>query len=310
MEGGRHSDSILLQQILGDGVTLQIGPILAGIKTNEVEIAREISDLYDIYPSQGALHLSDFRIELKSPTRFRKWIRHQVQAYVDHLPRFEPMPRKLGLPMLESAMNWCVGTRTMRYLLLHAAVVERGGRAVIMPAASGSGKSTLTAALIAGNWRLLSDEVAMIDFADGSVQPHPRPISLKNESIGLIANRFPQLAIKRRYEGTAKGTVTYIKAPKYAVQNADLPARPCLVIAPQHMPNIGMSCDRIEKAEAFMSLARQSPNYKILLDRGFETLARLVDACDHYTLKYSNLDDAIVKIDELTNNFSGDTEAA
>ena len=70
---------------------------------------------------------------------------------------------------------------------MHAAVFERDSSAVVLPGPSGVGKSTLCAALVARGWRLLSDEVAMIRPQDGLLQPYPRPISLKNESIEMIA---------------------------------------------------------------------------------------------------------------------------
>jgi hypothetical protein len=42
-------------------------------------------------------------------------------------------------------------------------VLERGGRALLLPAPSGSGKSTLCAGLAFNGWRLLSDELALLD---------------------------------------------------------------------------------------------------------------------------------------------------
>jgi predicted ATPase len=46
--------------------------------------------------------------------------------------------------------------------MLHAAVVEKNGKALILPALPGSGKSTLSAALAMNGWRFLSDEFTMI----------------------------------------------------------------------------------------------------------------------------------------------------
>ena len=54
---------------------------------------------------------------------------------------------------------------------LHAAVVARGGRAYVFPAASGQGKSTLVAELLDRGWHYLSDEVAPIDPASRAVLP-------------------------------------------------------------------------------------------------------------------------------------------
>ena len=81
--------------------------------------------------------------------------------------------------MLEAGLNWCIGNLAHQYLVIHSATLERGGRALLMPAPPGSGKSTLCAALITRGWRLLSDEFALVDPATGLLVPVPRPVALK-----------------------------------------------------------------------------------------------------------------------------------
>ena len=310
MQSSTGSDSILLQRVIEDGVILRIGPLSIEVKIQQSEVAKEFLALYEGYPFDLGSALADFRIELKTSTLVRAGIRRQIQAYVDHQTLFEPAPKNLGVPMLESAINWCIGNRIARYLLIHAAAVEREGRAVVLPGASGVGKSTLTTALVANGWRLLSDEVTIIDPTGGLLRPHPRPISLKNETIDLIADRYPQFAAKKRYEGTTKGTVAYVKAPADAIEKADCLARPFLVAALMYDSDSRLTCDRLEKAEAFMLLARESPNYTIMLERGFQTLANFVEACDHYELTYSDLDEAVRTINELSNGAAKDAQAA
>ena len=78
----------------------------------------------------------------------------------------EPFPLDTPLPLLEWGTNYALATRLFCYLLLHAGVVERGGRAIVMPALPGSGKSTLTAALTLRGFRLLSDEFGVVRLED------------------------------------------------------------------------------------------------------------------------------------------------
>ena len=310
MAGSAPTFPVLLQRIVKDGLILQIGPFSIGIKIQEIEVAREVLALYEGYSFNLEPALVDFRIEIKSSTLLRARLQRRIQAYADHKTVFKPVHPRLGVPLLESAINWCIATRTARYLIIHGAVVEREGRAVVMPGISGAGKSTLTAALVANGWRLLSDEVTIIDPRNGMLRPHPRPISLKNETIGLIAGRYPQLAAKRHYEGTTKGTVAFLKAPLDAIEKADYSARPSLLVAINYNPAGILTCDRLEKAKSFMLLARQSSNYKIMLERGFHTLANFVEASDHYVLTYSDLDEAVESINELSNGAAKDTQAA
>ena len=292
------------------GIVLHVGAFSFGIKIARSDIAEEFLLLYQGFPFDDVPNLPDFRIELRSLNQLSRRLRRQIQTYIDGQPALQPMSPHLGIPLVESAMNWCLGRRVTRHLLIHAAVLERDGRALVMPGPSGVGKSTLTTALMSRGWRLLSDEVAIIDPRDGQLQPHPRPISLKNETIDLIASRYPDLTLTRRYEGTAKGQVAYVKPPVHAILHADRPARPSLVVAPRYDAARALACDRVEKADSFMLMVRQSPNYDVLLERGFETLADFTEACCHFSLRYSNLDAAVRAIDELSQASSEDPKAA
>ena len=71
-----------------------------------------------------------------------------------------------------------VAVASESYLLLHAAAVERGDRAVLLPAPSGSGKSTLSAGLVAAGFGYLTDDVCAIDLETARVRPYPKPITL------------------------------------------------------------------------------------------------------------------------------------
>ena len=257
----------------------------------------EITEFYGPYPRAAPSELPDFVIELKS--RGFALFRRQIQAYLDGYVRYQAAPARLGLPMLESGLNWLVWTSTARYLLVHAAVLERQGRALVLPGPSGVGKSTLCAALVARGWRLLSDEVAMIRPRDGLLQPYPRPISLKNESIDMIARMVPDAHFSRRFDGTIKGTVAFMRAPPQAIARADVPARPLVVVFPKYAAHAPVEIAPLEKAQSFMRLVDHSSNYLTLLETGFDTLASVVEACAHFTLSYGALDEAVSLIESL-----------
>jgi hypothetical protein len=62
---------------------------------------------------------------------------------------------------------------------LHAAALERDGRAVLLVAESGAGKSTTTWGLLHHGFRYASDELAPIDLTSGLVLGFPHALCLK-----------------------------------------------------------------------------------------------------------------------------------
>lgn len=196
------------------------------------------------------------------------------------------------------------------HLILHAAVVERNDLAIVIPGPSGSGKSTLSAALTLRGWRLLSDEFTIVRSDDGRVVPNPRPVSLKNRSIDLVAGLSSEAHVGKSYEGTLKGTIAYLRPPADSVARVTETARPGLVISVRHQPRASVTLDSMEKAQGFMWLADNAVNYLHLLQTGFETLAGLVDDCPIYRLIYSDLDAAIARVEDLHSDLSRAGKAA
>lgn len=80
---------------------------------------------------------------------------------------------------------------------VHAAVVERHGRCLLIAAESGTGKSTLTYALQSRGWRYLSDELAPIDISQCSVLPYRHALCLKSLPPEPYAVLPPHIATDR-----------------------------------------------------------------------------------------------------------------
>jgi hypothetical protein len=67
---------------------------------------------------------------------------------------------------------------------LHAAVLERRGRALLLVAESGGGKSTTAWALLHHGFRYVSDELAPLRLASGEVHAYPHALCLKTPPPG------------------------------------------------------------------------------------------------------------------------------
>jgi HprK-related kinase A len=202
--------------------------------------------------------------------------------------------------MFEWGLNWCISSRAHRYLIIHAAVVEKNGRAAILPAPPGSGKSTLCAALVGrGGWRLLSDELTLLRLDDGLIEPVPRPVSLKNGAIDVIGRYLPSPVFSRAVTDTVKGTVAHMKAPAASILRAHETAAPAWLIFPRYEAGVATLLEPVPRARAFMRVADNAFNYSVLGGRGFTALGRMIDEVDSHALSYSVLDEALDLFDRL-----------
>ena len=201
--------------------------------------------------------------------------------------------------MFEWGMNWCISMHMHRFLIVHAAVVERGGRALILPAPPGSGKSTLCAALVWRGWRLLSDELTLIDPATGRITPVPRPVSLKNASIDVIRQFAPQAQFGPVVHETVKGSIGHFSPPQGTVERSEVTALPSWVILPRYVAGSDTRLTPLSKGKALMALADNAFNYNVHGAGGFHAMAALVARSDCFEFSYSRLEEAVRLFAEL-----------
>ncbi len=201
--------------------------------------------------------------------------------------------------MLEWGLNWCVSAHCHQYLVLHAAVVERFGHALVLPAPPGSGKSTLCAGLVSRGWRLLSDELALIEPASGEVVPLPRPVSLKNASIDVIRGFSAHSVLGPTVHDTLKGSVAHMKPPVESVRRAGERARPRWIVVPRYAAGAPLRFEPLGRGRAFMHLVDSAFNYHLHGRRGFEVLGQLTADSACYELTSSELAQAVEACDKL-----------
>jgi hypothetical protein len=275
------------------GIFIQTGSFITHLQTSIPGVAEGIGLLYADYPLLEQADFADFHVSLAPPRNLRRWFKPQVLFFFDGHPPFKPLPLDQAFPMFEWGLNWCVSSQANRYLIIHAAVVEKGGHAAILPAPPGSGKSTLCAALVNRGWRLLSDELALVRVSDGKIVPLPRPVSLKNESIDIIQQYEPDAVLSRKVSDTMKGTVAHMKVPAESIARAAETCRAAWVIFPKYQAGAAARLEALPQARAFMRVADNAFNYSLLGVKGFEAMAGLIDASLCYDFTYSVLDEAI-----------------
>lgn len=252
------------------------------------EVARE---LYRDFPLADDAPLCDFHVSLLSPLGARGWLLREVDFYLGGHFRFDPFQRRLIVPYFEWGLNWCVANHAHQYLLLHAASLERDGRALLLTAPSGGGKSTLAAALALIGWRLLSDEFAMLDD-DARLIALARPVSLKNEAIELIRERANGAYLGPVARSPRKGKLAHLRPPVESARRVAERARPGWVVLLRYQPAAPLALESVSKGQTMLELAAGAFNYGIQGRRGFELLSRLVDQSECLRLTYGDLDAA------------------
>lgn len=286
------------------GLRLRMGPFATAVHTPLAQVAQSIHLLYADHPLAIESDFTDFTVSIRRPAGLRRYWNPQVTFGLDGQEPFNPLPGDQGFPLLEWGLNWCVYGMCHQYLIIHAAVLERNGRALILPAPSGSGKSTLCAALLFHGWRLLSDELTLICPHTGTIVPNPRPVSLKNASIEVISKLVPSVHFGSRIEETVKGVVAHFAAPASALALANQTAMPGWVVMPKYQAGSPTLLQPQEKARTLLQLAENSFNYDIFGLQGFELLAGVVDRSACFTFQYSNLQEAIETFAQLAEDSS------
>ncbi len=275
------------------GLRLRTGPYTFAVRTHLPDVARSIHHLYaHHFALQDTASLMDFEVAVARPIGLRFPWRPQVSFWVDEQDPFNPLPGDQGFPLLEWGLNYCVYGHCHQHLTLHAAVLELGGRALILPAPSGSGKSTLCAGLLFRGWRLLSDELTLICPQQGNIIPLPRPVSLKNESIAVLKQFAPEVSFGSTVRETLKGVVAHFTPPIAAVDAATQRAQPGWVVIPKYVPGSPARLVPISRARGLMHLIENAFNFDIFGAEGFNLLSSVVDRSQCFHFEYSDLEEA------------------
>jgi HprK-related kinase A len=289
----------LAARLRGPGLRLQTGPFIACVRSRLPALAVALGRMYGGYPVLDDDTPADFDVLLRPSRGLRRLIKPQIYFHYDGMAPFQPLPLDQTYPMFEWAMNWCVSSHAHSWLVIHAAVVEREGAGVILPAPPGSGKSTLCAALVARGWRLLSDELTLVRVDDGRIDPVPRPVSLKNGSIDVIRAWAPEGHLSPPVTDTLKGTVAHMRVPDASVARAQEPAAPAWIVFPKWRADAPAELVPVPQSRAHLRLAENAFNYSLLGAAGFTTAARLIDNTRSFDFSYGALDDAAAVFERL-----------
>lgn len=292
-------------RMAGGGIAIRSGPFNLLIHSEVAAVHQGVHLLYHEHALAPEGQWCDHVVRIERARGLRRHLRPQVRFLFEGSAVFEPLPLRHALPLTEWALNWAIATRSHQYLILHAAVVARDDRAVVLPAPPGSGKSTLCAALIHRGWRLLSDELALIALDDMSLWPLVRPVSLKNASIELIRAFASESVFSERTDDTHKGSVALLRPPAEHVRLSARPARARWVVLPRYVAGARARLTLRHRPGTLLELSRNAFNLGPTGRDGFHALGGMLDDCRCYDFEYARLDDAIAVFDALAQGDEG-----
>jgi hypothetical protein len=126
-----------------------------------------------------------------------------------------------------------------------------------------------------------------LDPADGLLLPHPRPISLKNHSIDIVA-AFPGAQLGPIYRDTRKGTITHAACPPASMAQAAERARAAWMVFPRFEAGAALQIERLSRVEAFTLISEQSFNGERMGAPGFDALCAMFDHVSCHELVYGS----------------------
>ncbi len=275
---------------------VRVGPVTFRVGSAWRSPVAALEQLYADYPPTASI--PDYTVRLEPDKPWRRLIRPSVAIRGDHiLPDALPLPLAQGLLAAEMGMNLQLALGERRFLLLHAASVEKDGQGLILTGESGSGKSTLSALLGVNGWRFMGDEFVLLDPESGVMLPFSRPVSLKNASIAALEAILPDSRFGPRLLGTPKGDIRHLKPDVAAIAAMDRPATPRLILFPRF--GFEAAVRDVPPGEAFVRLTQASTNYTTLGERGFDALTRLVTSVPAKALDYPDTVQALKMVASL-----------
>lgn len=294
-----YSKHDLRKSISTTGLSIKIGPFVINLRSTIPEVLEHVRFFYGEYESPSEEGFFDHHIQLKKSGGLRRWIKPQVIFYHDEFSPFRPLPYDQAFAMFEWGLNWCIATTAHQYMIIHSAVIQKQGKAIIMPGMPGAGKSTLCAAMCLNDWNLLSDEMALLNPGSLKITPIPRPVSLKNQSIQVIGDFSPGAIFGPVVNNTLKGTVTHLRPSLQSIHDSDGASTACAIVFPKYVFGSETKITKKRKSAGLMAILENTFNAHVLGINGFSAAKHLIDECPIYNLEYSSLDEAMLVMEDI-----------
>ncbi len=173
-------------------------------------------------------------------------------------------------------------------VLLHAALLSRAGKGILLPGKTGQGKSTLAAWLIHQGFDYLTDELVYIP--DGSSECHglTRPLNLKSGARPLLQTVFglPEENPTIWRSSNVDLIPPELLGPVQVLREAPLHT----ILFPNFQPQATFELQPLSRAQAGLALMQCLINARNLPEHGFPEITRLSRQVPAYRITYPGFD--------------------
>ncbi|KYK35901.1 MAG: hypothetical protein AYK19_01465 [Theionarchaea archaeon DG-70-1] len=180
------------------------------------------------------------------------------------------------------------------YFNVHAAALVKGDTGFLFPGSQHCGKTTLTLELIKRGYKLLSDDLAIINRETLEVMPFPRALNIREKTLPLLSGFEKYIVSKREFE-IADEKRWFLDLKEFAGS----PFVPNIIVFPQLAPAETAALEPFSKTLAVLELIRQSmapylPGLPQPDDvSNFEVGARLVQQASTYRLMVGTIEETV-----------------
>ena len=295
-----YSRGDLGKALANGSLELVLGVFSMRLRGKEPTLLHFLLDAYRDVPARIELNdVTDISVNVRPPSILRKFIRPQVIPDPGFIVPAVPLPPRLAPLAMEMGLNLSIALKCCRLTTFHAAVVGNENGTILISARSGGGKSTLASALMMDGYRLYSDEFGLLDMQEGFLWPHPRPVSLKAESIEIVKELTGADWLTQTLTGTPKGDIAYRRVRASDIEGASRPGHAMLLLFPAFAAGSSARAKEISKAEALMKLIPSSTNYHLLGKGAFEASVKMVENARAFEITYGNVEDSLIMARDL-----------
>lgn len=163
---------------------------------------------------------------------------------------------KMILKMLNALVRTDVSQYAVGKIFIHAGVVARNGKAIVIPGTSFKGKTTLVKDLICCGAEYLSDEYAIVDKR-GMIHPFPRDLAMR---IGKVNVREKEISVE------SIGGITARK-----------PVRAGLVLITEYSPNAVWNPKELSQGQGIMELIPHTIPFAVRQEESLNNLKTMTD---------------------------------